>query len=248
MTPTILIELKNFTINGGDPVKFQTQAQGNPSPVISWFKDDEPLEIDNNRIKEFKENDIFTLLILETVAADSGCYECVAENAYGKAYTRSQLVVLGENQLQESTPVEVRFDENNVRSMPLSSKFIQPAIEMPLKDQTTKEGSSAKFECIILHSERKLGFSIEFFTIYDIISKNDYFTEATVEWFKEDKLIKQSKYFNMQTNGDKHVLNILEAFSEDEGLYKCMITNPAGKTSTSAYLKIIRMFSLRFLL
>lgn len=66
------------------------------------------------------------------------------------------------------------------------------------------------------------------------------FTEATIEWFKEDKAIKQSKYFNMQTIGDKHVLNILEAFPEDEGLYKCMVTNPAGKTSTSGYLKIIR--------
>lgn len=64
--------------------------------------------------------------------------------------------------------------------------------------------------------------------------------EATIEWFKEDKRIKQSKYFNMVTNGDKHELNILEAFAEDEGQYKCIVTNPAGKTSTSAYLKIIR--------
>lgn len=68
-----------------------------------------------------------------------------------------------------------------------------------------------------------------------------HFKEATIEWFKEDKIIKQSKYFNMETTGDKHILNILEAFPEDEGLYKCAVTNPAGKTSTSAYLKIIRM-------
>lgn len=45
----------------------------------------------------------------------------------------------------------------------------------------------------------------------------------------------------MQTTGDKHILNILEAFPEDEGLYKCLVTNPAGKTSSSAYLKIERM-------
>lgn len=155
LTPRILIELKDFTINSGDPVKFQTQATGNPYPSISWYKDDEPLEM-NPRIKEFKENDIHTLLILETIAADSGCYEAVAENAYGKAYTRSQLVVLGDKQVEEPSPVEVRFDENNVRSLPLSSKFTQPVIEIPLKDQTTREGSSAKFECVIHHSERKL--------------------------------------------------------------------------------------------
>lgn len=152
------MQLKNFTINSGDPVKFQTQATGNPHPTISWYKDDEPLEIDGARIKEFKENDIYTLLIIETVAADSGIYECVAENGYGKAYTRSQLVVLGDKQIGPPQPVEVRFDENNVRSLPLSSKFTQPVIEQPLKDQTTREGSSAKFECVILHSERIFNF------------------------------------------------------------------------------------------
>jgi hypothetical protein len=162
LTPTILVDLKNFTINSGDPVKFQTQAIGNPSPVISWYKDDEPLEM-NARIKEFKENDIYTLLILETVAADSGCYECVAENSYGKAYTRSYLVVLGDKQVEEPAPVEVKFDENNVRSLPLSSKFTQPIIDTPLKDQTAREGDSVKFECIILHSERnyKIIFILE---------------------------------------------------------------------------------------
>ena len=43
----------------------------------------------------------------------------------------------------------------------------------------------------------------------------------------------------MQTiNTNKHELTILEAFPEDEGLYKCLTTNPAGSTNTSAYLKI----------
>lgn len=46
----------------------------------------------------------------------------------------------------------------------------------------------------------------------------------------------------MQSTENKHVLTILEAFPEDEGLYKCLITNPAGHTSTSGYLKIERMF------
>jgi hypothetical protein len=45
-------------------------------------------------------------------------------------------------------------------------------------------------------------------------------------------------------------LHILEAFPEDEGQYKCLVVNPAGQTSTSAFLKIERMiiFSLFFLI
>lgn len=42
------------------------------------------------------------------------------------------------------------------------------------------------------------------------------------------------------TNTNKHELTILEAFPEDEGQYKCLVTNPAGSTSSSAFLKIIR--------
>ena len=64
--------------------------------------------------------------------------------------------------------------------------------------------------------------------------------ETVVEWFKEDSLIKQSKYFNMQSDGNNHQLNILEAFPEDEGQYKCVVKNPAGQITTSAFLKIER--------
>lgn len=238
LTPRILLDLKSVQCNSGDPVKFQSQAQGNPAPVITWYKDDEKLEM-TPRIKEFVENDTFTLLILEAVAADSGCYECVAENSYGKVYTRAYLTVLGDKVILEPEPVPVTLDENNVRSVPLSSKFSQPVIEQPLKDQIVTEGQSAKFECSITNSERKLKLNGKF---YLILEKIKFFSEATIEWFKEDKLIKQSKYFNMQTDGNKHLLNILEAFPEDEGQYKCVVTNPAGKTSTSAHLKIIRKY------
>ncbi len=75
--------------------------------------------------------------------------------------------------------------------------------------------------------------------IFNLFKKN--YLEATVQWIKDDKVIKQSKYFNMQTiNTNKHELTILEAFPEDEGQYKCLVTNPAGSTSSSAFLKIIR--------
>ena len=153
LTPRILLDLKSFTVNSGDPVKFQAQAVGNPAPTITWFKDDEPLIMDS-RIKEFQENDTFTLLVLESIASDSGCYECVAENAHGKVYTRSYLTVIGDKEIKDPEPVPIEFNENNVRMLPLSSKFKQPVIETPLKDQSAKEGQTVKFECIINNSER----------------------------------------------------------------------------------------------
>lgn len=48
----------------------------------------------------------------------------------------------------------------------------------------------------------------------------------------------------MKTVENTHTLTILEAFPEDEGEYKCVVTNPAGSTSTAAYLKIERKLFL----
>ncbi len=221
LTPTITLDLKNVNCNAGDPVKFQGQAIGNPPPLVTWFKDDEKLVM-NARIKEFQENDVFTLLLVEAGASDSGLYEMVAENDHGKVYSRAYLTVLGDAVVEEAKPVEILVNENNVRSVPVSSKFTQPAIVKPIQDVTVPEGSPVKFECEISPS-----------------------AEATVEWFKEDPnryitLIKQSKYFNMVSNGDRHVLNILEAFPEDEGQFKCVVKNPAGQVTTAAFLKIQR--------
>lgn len=154
LTPRIILDLKSLTIKSGDPVKFQSQAIGNPPPVVSWYKDDEPLIMDA-RIKEFQENDTFTLLLLESSAADSGCYECVAENAHGKVYSRAYLTVIGDNEFKQLETIPLEFNENNVRMIPLSSKFKQPAIEIPLKDQTVNEGQTARFECVINNSDRK---------------------------------------------------------------------------------------------
>ena len=44
----------------------------------------------------------------------------------------------------------------------------------------------------------------------------------------------------MKTTENKHTLNILEAFPEDEGQYKCVVKNPAGQVTTAAFLKIQR--------
>jgi hypothetical protein len=46
----------------------------------------------------------------------------------------------------------------------------------------------------------------------------------------------------MQSSNNVHQLRILEAFPEDEGEYKCVVTNPAGAISTSAFLKVERKF------
>lgn len=60
-----------------------------------------------------------------------------------------------------------------------------------------------------------------------------------IKWLKGDKVIKPSKYFQMQKEGDVYTLRISEAFPEDEGVYKCIATNPAGDVTLSAELRVL---------
>ncbi|KAL1423182.1 hypothetical protein MTO96_021174, partial [Rhipicephalus appendiculatus] len=91
-----------------------------------------------------------------------------------------------------------------------------PTVTEPLKPLAVKEGQSAVFRCRI-----------------------PAVPGAQVKWFRGDQQVKQSRYFRMSQENNLFTLKISEAFPEDEGVYKCVATNPAGTVSTSANLKVI---------
>lgn len=91
-----------------------------------------------------------------------------------------------------------------------------PTIVEPLRDQNVKEGQSVAFKCKITAKP-----------------------VPQVKWQKGDKVIKPSKYFQMVKEGDYFILKISEAFPEDEGVYKCVATNPVGTIATQANLKVL---------
>lgn len=90
-----------------------------------------------------------------------------------------------------------------------------PTIVEPLKDQTIREGQAVAFKCKIAAKPI-----------------------PQIKWQKGDKIIKPSKYFQMQKDGELYTLKISEAFPEDEGVYKCVATNPAGTVTVQANLKV----------
>ncbi|ESO06781.1 hypothetical protein HELRODRAFT_98742 [Helobdella robusta] len=66
------------------PTDMKCSATGNPPPIISWYKDYVPIDIDPTRMKL----EAGGRLIIKTVeTSDEGKYECVAENSVGVAYS-----------------------------------------------------------------------------------------------------------------------------------------------------------------
>lgn len=174
---------------------------------MAFYREDEPVNLNDKRFRAIQEGDVFTLLLFEALPADSGQYEAVAENSVGKANTRFTLTVVPRG--PGAKKASIVDDPKLIHKVPY--------LEKPLEDLRVKEGESATFECIIPAS---FGSDVKWY-------------KGTSEW-----QIKPSKFFKPKSDGTKHQLFILEAYAEDEGLYKCVVSNPVGTTATTATLKV----------
>lgn len=80
----VSIEVSEISKNQveGDPLTLSCKASGVPTPVITWFKDDEPLNISDPRIKLEPLNNVSDakLMISNLNFDDRAQYTCVASN------------------------------------------------------------------------------------------------------------------------------------------------------------------------
>jgi len=61
-----------------------------------------------------------------------------------------------------------------------------------------------------------------------------------IAWFHNDKPVKDSKDFELITEGDRCSLVIHEVYLEDSGEYKCTARNVNGMAHTSCRLMVER--------
>uniref|UniRef100_A0A8C9LS55 Uncharacterized protein n=1 Tax=Piliocolobus tephrosceles TaxID=591936 RepID=A0A8C9LS55_9PRIM len=113
-------ELADCTAELGETVKLACRVTGTPKPVISWYKDGKPVQVDPHHIL-IEDPDGSCALILDSLTSvDSGQYMCFAASAAGNCSTLGKILV----------QVPPRF-MNQVRASP----FV--------------EGEDAQFTCTI---------------------------------------------------------------------------------------------------
>ena len=70
--------------------EFRCEAEGEPGPAISWYKNGELIVP-----SEYFLIEAASLKVLGLVKTDSGVYQCLAENPAGSVQAAAQLVVQG---------------------------------------------------------------------------------------------------------------------------------------------------------
>lgn len=117
--PQVLEPLHNLTIREGESVVLNTQIVGNPTPKITWFKDDKPVSKNTKSDKE-----THTLTLISPTKQEAGVYTVKAVNSVGSVETTANLTI--EEYVPDTEPpffIE-RFEE---QAVPQNGEIILPA-------------------------------------------------------------------------------------------------------------------------
>ncbi|XP_036095522.1 obscurin isoform X2 [Molossus molossus] len=86
-------ELADCTAQLGETVKLACRVTGTPRPIISWYKDGKPVEVDPHHILIEDPDGSCTLILDNLTGIDSGQYMCFAASAAGNASTLGKILV-----------------------------------------------------------------------------------------------------------------------------------------------------------
>eukprot|EP00074_Homo_sapiens_P083403 XP_016857962.1 obscurin isoform X37 [Homo sapiens] len=101
--PRFLTRPKAFVVSVGKDATLSCQIVGNPTPQVSWEKDQQPVAA-GARFRLAQDGDLYRLTILDLALGDSGQYVCRARNAIGEAFAAVGLQVDAEAACAEQAP------------------------------------------------------------------------------------------------------------------------------------------------
>ncbi|XP_074662091.1 titin-like isoform X2 [Tubulanus polymorphus] len=138
--------LQDTVIKVGEPLTFDCQITGKPSPDVYWQKNGKRLN-ENPRWKFIVEDNHYTFLIYEVRPEDAGVYECVAIAPSGKTSCTAKLNVEG-TPSKKPEPTTVKFKK--VEELQVTPQCLEPLKNLSAVD----EGNQAVFTCKISGTPR----------------------------------------------------------------------------------------------
>jgi hypothetical protein len=96
--PKVVLDSKYRTVQkvkGGTKATLQAEVTGYPVPTVTWFKDNKPLASGDQLTIETKPSGLTTLSLTGASLTNSGVYQIVAENNFGKDTADIEVNVTG---------------------------------------------------------------------------------------------------------------------------------------------------------
>lgn len=100
LSPRFIQKLKPAHIMDGEPLKLICQVSGYPTPKVIWSRDKQTLTEDKGIQIVQDVNGICELHMPEVFVEDTGIYACKAINKFGKATTKTNVVIEGIKEFQ----------------------------------------------------------------------------------------------------------------------------------------------------
>ncbi|XP_044772968.1 obscurin [Neomonachus schauinslandi] len=92
--PSMQVTIEDVQAQKGSTAQFQAVIEGNPQPMVTWYRDDAQL-VDGARLSQQQEGTTYSLVLSDVTQHDAGVYTCLARNAGGQVMCKAELVVHG---------------------------------------------------------------------------------------------------------------------------------------------------------
>ena len=150
--PEFIEKMKPVNVTEGEPARFDVTVEGNPLPVVDWFKGKDKLDDERRYVMmEDEEAGSFTLIVEDTVPEDAGTYKCVAANTEGQASSKAALAVKEKMIAPEftdeeaSAPINVADGDELCLSVGIKGKPV-PNVEWYKDDKKLRKTSRMKID------------------------------------------------------------------------------------------------------
>ncbi|XP_017213228.2 myosin light chain kinase, smooth muscle isoform X3 [Danio rerio] len=214
--PVFTLPPRNTRVCQGGTARLEGKVRGFPEPQVCWFRNGKLLIAGDHYSMEQSVRGTFSLVVQEVEDADGGRYTCEAVNDAGSCQVTVEIIVEGNTGKKYSLP-----STNRTGSMGA------PAVE----NRASIWGESPpKFVAKPSRLYLKVGQTGKF------SAKITGRPQPLVQWYKGEEMIQQSDHYNMFERSGMHFLEIRNVFSEDAGMYTCLVANSAGKASAAAEL------------
>ncbi|XP_062282336.1 M-protein, striated muscle [Scomber scombrus] len=213
--PDFVVALRPHTVWEKTPVKLFCTVQGNPRPIVKWYKGGAPVDPLSAPGKYRIENKygVHSLIISRCAVSDTAEYSAVATNPHGTTTSKATVTVKRPSGAGASCQLDI---------VPHLTEIHPSKLEVSLLDKFSVsfgvEGNSISLVCTMV-------------VVPDLPNVPPH-----AEWYRDDNLLKQGKLAEMSVGGGAARLKLPHLAKDDEGLYTLRIFTKDGTAEHSAYL------------